>query len=695
MKRTPVMFAGLVVAAAVGMAGVGCGQDAGSPAVRGADAKSALPSAAAADDPGASSAAMQASLETLAEQFGGGVRPEDVGGPHVPPIDLFNPDKREARPALGGRVIAHMPTEPANINYMLDNQGTTTTILKSCHSALLLFNWETWKQELALAERMDIEDTLILKGGRGADNGNIVFGKVVEDGDDYVVTSGSPAHAMEERRVPKADVESLERGTVFTFKLRPDVLWQDGHPFDAQDVLFTWQAYLNPTVKCEQSRFRFQEIVAGELLDKLAVRFFYRQQYYSAVETFNDSMCILPRHLYDLHDPDNKDFDAKATAEQCGTYINDNPHNIEWVGLGPYRVTKWERNQYIEAERFPGYFEKDPARAGYLDTLRWRFIKDDDAAFNALLNGDIDIFWRVKTEDYMGDNTAQKAFVDRYYKAYTYAGQYNYTAWNMSRSKLSDVRVRTALALAFDVRGWIKSKYSGLAVAVTGPAFFLSPAYNREVLPLPYDPDKAEELLTEAGWYDRNGDGTVDKDGEELVIGFLYPAGNKASESLATKMQESYAKIGVKLAMEPMEFASMQERMKDRKFDSASQSWTIPELESDPYQIWDSAQAAVGLRSSNYSAYADPLTDELIDKGRRELDFATRQDDWRAMHKRIYELQPYMFGQTPPIKIAFNKALRGVKLFNFTPGFRLRDLYYPEGTPGTRPMDGVGGGSGR
>jgi peptide/nickel transport system substrate-binding protein len=674
----------LSAALIAGMIASGCGGDAADAQAASAEGAGAAGGAVAGD--GTGKADTQQDLVKLAESFGGGVRPEDVSGPHVPAIDLFHPDQREVKPALGGRVIAHFASQPANTNYMIDNSATTSSMLKEVHSALLLFDWETWKQELVLAERMDVEDTLVLEGGRSEDNGNIVYGKVTEDGDDYVVVSGSPAHPMEERRVPKAQVASLERGTVFTFKVREDVLWHDGHPFDAADVLFSWEAYLNPTVRCDHTRFRFQEIAKGELLDRHTVRFFFRQQYYSAVETFNDTLCILPRHLYDLLDPDNRDFNAQATAEERGTYINDNPHNIEWVGLGPYRVTKWERDQYVEAERFPGYFETDPAKVGYLDTLRWRFIKDDDAAFNALLNGDIDIFWRVKTEDYKGANTAQEAFTDRYYKAYTYTGQYSYTAWNMTRSKFSDLRVRTAFAHAYDIRGWIHSKYSGLAVPVTGPAFFLAPAYNRDVQPLPYDTDKAEELLTEAGWYDRNGDGTIDKDGEEMVIELLFPAGNKASEAYGTKLQESFAKVGAKVVLQPLEWASMQERLKDRKFDTASMAWTIPELESDPYQIWHSSQAGVGVRGSNYSAIADPLVDELVERVRRELDFEKRQEAWRALHERIYELQPYLFGQTPPLKIAFNKALRGVKLYNFAPGFRLRDMYYEEGTPGTRPL---------
>jgi peptide/nickel transport system substrate-binding protein len=102
-------------------------------------------------------------------------------------------------------------------------------------------------------------------------------------------------------------------------------------------------------------------------------------------------------------------------------------------------------------------------------------------------------------------------------------------------------------------------------------------------------------------------------------------------------------------------------------------------------QIWHSSEAVMGKRSSNHSGYADAETDALIEAGRKELDPEKRAAIWHRMHERIYELQPYLFGQNPPYKMAFNRNLRGVKLYNFSPGFRLRDMYYPEGTPGTRP----------
>jgi peptide/nickel transport system substrate-binding protein len=621
-----------------------------------------------------------------AAELGGGVLPEDVMGPHTPKVDLFNPDKREVRPALGGRIIMHLPSQPPNLNYTLENSAVVPFVLRDIHASLIQFNWETWQQDPYLASSWEKEDTLILKGGRTPENGNIVFGKVVEQGDDYVVTSGSPNNPVAETRVPKGDVQSLERETVFTFHLRRDVKWHDGHPFNADDVIFSWAIFKNPTVDCDEARFRFLQIVQGEKLDDYTMRFFYKEQYFQAFETFNDTFCILPSHLYNLKDKDNPDFNANATEEEQGKYVNDNPHNHQWVGLGPYKLTRWEPSQYIEAERNKDFFEKDPKKCGYADVLRWRIIEADDAALQALLNGDLDIFYRVKTEDYYGDQTQQAAFTDKFYKAYTYVGSYGYTGWNMYRKKLSDVRVRTALACAFDELGWINTKYMGLAVPVTGPQFFIGPGYNHDVKLLPYDPDHATELLAEAGWYDRDDDGIVDKDGEPLSLEFLMPTGNKASESFGQKLQESLNRVGVKLTILPLEWGSFLDRILDRNFDCCNLAWVLPEVESDPWQLWHSKEAEVGKRTSNHSGYADPQSDKLIEDGRRELDPEKRAAIWRELHARIYELQPYLFNQNPPYKIGFNKKLRGVKLYNFAPGFRLRDMYYEEGTPGTRAL---------
>jgi len=246
--------------------------------------------------------------------------------------------------------------------------------------------------------------------------------------------------------------------------------------------------------------------------------------------------------------------------------------------------------------------------------------------------------------------------------------------------------VRLALAHAFDVNEWIRIKYLGLAVPITGTQHLLGKAYDRSLKPLAYDPEQATQLLEDAGWYDRDGDGVADKDGQPLEFSFLMPAGNKASEALGQRLQESFAKVGVRMRIEPLDWASFMEKRRNREFDSANLAWIQGEFEIDPYQIWHGSQSALHMRSSNDSGFHDAECDKLIEQGRRELDPTKRYAIWKELQDKIYEQQPYLFMLNPPIKIAVNKKIHGVKLYHLFPGVRLRDMYYPEGTPGTRPL---------
>jgi peptide/nickel transport system substrate-binding protein len=406
-----------------------------------------------------------------------------------------------------------------------------------------------------------------------------------------------------------------------------------------------------------------------------------------AVQRFGLDFCLLPSHLYNLKDPTNADYDPDATQLEQGDWINDNRHNNDFVGLGPYKLETWERGRYLEAKKFDKFFDPDPTYAGYMDTIRWTHVDDDNLAFQALLNNEVDIFDRVKSEDFLGAATKQDVFVKGFYKAYTYVGTLGYTGWNMYSPKLSDVRVRTALSYAFDVKDWIRTNYEGLALPATSTMFWFGPAYNHDVKVNPYDPEKAQELLADAGWYDRNGNGIADKDGQELSIEALMPTGNKASEKLLQKMQESFEQVGVQLTIHSLEWASFLERILDRNFDACNLAWALSDVESDPFQLWHSSEAVHDRRTSNHSGLSDEIVDDLIERGRRELDPEKRHEIWHQLHARVYELQPYLFGWNVPRKIAFNKNLRGVKLYKFSPGYNPRDFYYEEGTPGTRPLE--------
>ncbi len=598
-----------------------------------------------------------------------------VRGPGPVEADLFHPDRdRAVQPVRGGTVRVHLSALPRNINYMVENSAVTRRIQREIHEYLLEEGWEDWQPHAVLARDLPVvEDTLIRREGRGADGAEVLYGDVVEADDVFVVTPRSKGNPLSEpARVAKDAVERVERGTVFTFELKPGVRWHDGHELDAHDVAFSLRCYWNPTVDCDSTRFKFEKFADVEVVDDLTVRFFYREQYFRALKTFYE-LTIVPAHLYDLSDPDNPAHDPHATAEQQGTFVNDHPANRLWIGLGPYRVTSFGDDGVV-ARRVDTY--DVTAQNGYVDQIVWKHIPSDDAAKTALINGQLDFWDRLRSEDFFGQYTKQAAFTDSFYKGYVSLPYIGYSTWNMRRPHLSDPLVRRALNMCFDWEAAIDELYYGLASRVTGTQFYFGPDYDHSIEPVPFDLDAAEDLLLEAGWYDRDGDDVIDKDGVPLQVEFLMPTGNKASELLANQLQENLAKIGVKMTIARREWAQFMERLDERDYDFANLAWILT-LESDPEQLWHSKWT--DGRSSNHSGMADEEVDRLIEAIQRELDGGPRSELFSQLQQRIYELQPYMFGVTQPKKIAVSHRIRNLKAYAPDPNYRIREWFVVDG----------------
>jgi peptide/nickel transport system substrate-binding protein len=623
-------------------------------------------------------------------------------------VDSFHPDNQPdangARPAApepvyGGRVIVHLSSMPENINYAIENSAVTRRMLYEVHESMLLQDWETFEFVPVLVEKYESEDMLVLVNGAEGRYGDaavkvrvkdteaseddaqkdafVLYG-IVEEGDGfYIISPLSRGSAlMDAVKVPAADVESRHRGTVLTWYLRDDVIWHptetvSGHKLDADDVLFSWGVYYNPKIDCDEKRFQWLKVTRADKVDDLTVRFFFENQYFKAVPTLGTDMTILPSHVLNLADPDNPDHDPDASEDRQAKYFNDHPNNRLFIGLGPYRVTEFTQ-QWIQAERFDDYF--DPENSGYFDTIRWRHI-DDVSSFTALLNGELDFFGRVKSAEYFGEATQKASFTDQFYKGYFYLGTYGYTGWNTLRPHLKEKVVRQALAHCIDFDEYLDTNYTGLARQITGPVVFDSPAYPHDLESFSYDPELAEEMLEDAGWYDRNGDGVIDKDGVELVIEFMMPSGNKASENLGQKMQESFAEVGVKLNLAQYEWATFLDRLKSRDFDGCNLAWVSP-LESDPEQLWHSKWGRPDARGSNNSGVMEPVLDKMIRAIQREIDVDKRMEIWGDLHRFIYDHQPYLFGFNVPTKFAMSKRIRGIKTVAIDPGYVLRDWYF-------------------
>ena len=609
------------------------------------------------------------------------------------------------------------------MNYATENSSYTRRMLYETHETLLQQDWEEHGAAAlpgrglvgrghagpgrGRVRRGDGLSQLVPVRNEGAAEGapeqierSVVYGVVTEEDGGWRVTAeapGNPIAAVGSIVVPRDAVERVERGTVFHFRLRDGVLWHptEGHPagsqaLDARDVEFSWSIYANPAVDCDEKRFQFEKITGCEVLDDLNLRFFYEGQYAFAEGTIGFSMTILPSHVYDLADPDNVAYEEEFTLEQQGEFINNHPANMMWVGLGPYRVTAWT-DAYVEAERFADEAGKslyfDDARAGYVDTIRWRVIEDDETAMNALLNGELDFFERVKSEDYFGARTRSETFTEGFYKGFKYGGSYGYTGWNLFRPQLRDVEVRKAIELVFDFEGVPAGELQG-----TGqPGDRTLPVQQRRLQPRRAGPARRPRAgpraarcrrLVRPGWRRRSRQGR-----RPAVHRPQLPLWKRRLEELRAgaargPRRGAADRADPRAGLEPGHLPGPHQEARLRRLQ--------PGLGPGPRVRSGAAVAqqvgAEDIESSNHSGVQDPVLDELILAGQKELDFEKRRLIWQQMHERIYdEVVPYIFMYNVPRKFAMNKQLRGVQIVAPDPGYVIRRWHYvdPE-VAGTR-----------
>lgn len=607
-------------------------------------------------------------------------------------------------PARGGSATLHVELLPASLNHALDNKAIARWILREVHETLarrdpVTLAWvpdvaRAWRSEdivrvpRAAAERLGLLD-------RGGDRPDGPLGPELALRGRAAALDGGRVHLVfddgSSATLAAADVRALLPGCALTVELRDDVRWHDGHLFDAEDAAFSVRVYSIPGVPAGELRYEFEKIETVSVLSPRELRFEFRAPYFAALDTVLE-MCLLPRHRYDLDDPDNATADPAGRAAVLGPggvvddaararYVAENPANRMWIGLGPWRVVRHD-DELVEARRFDGYF--DPARAGWLDVVRWRYFRDDNAAFQALLAGELDFTYRVASTDYFGPATQSAAFTRSFYKGMYPAHAFGVIVWNTRRPLLADARVRNALAHAVDLERFKTSYYRGVADIVTGAMSHLSAAYDASIEPLRYDPARARALFAQAGWEDHDGDGRLDRDGVPFELEFVMQAGNASAGAISLLLQEALRALGAELRITAIEGKLSTARVKARDFDAAALAW-IPPLEQDQEQLFHSRWAPNDLDSSNYSGFADPDVDRWIEAAQRELDEPTRHALWKRVQRRVYELQPMLFLYSPPRKVALRQELRGYRVGREDPGFSVRDWYYPSGTSGTRP----------
>jgi peptide/nickel transport system substrate-binding protein len=580
-------------------------------------------------------------------------------------------DQFNDRPAVaykkGGELTQAMHVNFKSLDAWQDSSATTSEVVTMyVEEGLTTMDVETWDNVPRLAERWDIEDNLDLKDGKS------VRGLVKETADGYEVTdlAGKPASTHK-----KDEVKGVRYKTSFTFHLRKGVTFHNGQPFTAKDVEWTLALVRSPKNGMPNIQGYFEKVSECTVIDDYTVRISYGEQYWMALTVCGGYLYIRPHKAWDpegllLKDPDSffKTF-------------NQHPLMLAPIGTGPYQFESMKKDVEVVLKRNENWWGakglKEPERRQGPDKLRFRIMKEVVAQIAAIKNDEVDYIYQIPPEQFDEfftdeDNKRNFAKVEIVYTSFHYIG------FNLRKEIWKDKALRMAISYAHaDMEKFIKENLKGRGERVWSPNYRYADFHNNSIKPLPYDPKKAEEMLADAGWYDSDGDGILDKDGKKLKFEILSRemANTMPVMQHLLTMQSNLKKLGIDMSIRKMEWASLLAAVEKGDFDVIRLGWALssPPNTQDNYQIWHSSQA--GASGSNHIAYANKEVDGLLDGIRREIDYAKRKGMQLKLQELIFNDHAYVFLWMPAELRIYNKKWRGVRFSVPRPSHNLAEWY--------------------
>jgi peptide/nickel transport system substrate-binding protein len=442
-----------------------------------------------------------------------------------------------------------------------------------------------------------------------------------------------------------------------TFKLRKNVKWHDGHPFNADDVLFTYKTMIDPKTPAPFKE-AYLAVKDVEAPDPYTVRVSYAKPYARALDTWSDY--VLPKHLLERYAAEGK--------------LRESPQNRQPIGTGPYRFQEWRTGEKVVLLANPAYYAGPP----YIGRVVYRVIPSQATIFLELKAKGVD-YVRTLTAFQYARQTDYPAFRKAYNKFRYPSPFYTFFGFNLKDPRFADRRVRQAFAYAINKRELIDGVVLGLAREANGPIRPGTWAYTDEVKHYDYNPAKARALLAEAGWKDRNGDGTVeDKDGKPFAFTILTNQGNDERKKVAEIIQQRLKEVGVKADIQVIEWAAfIKEYVKPRRFDAVILGLGTG-VDPDQYAVWHSSQ--IGPDQMNRTGYSNPEVDRLLEAGRASCVQQDRVKYYRRIQEILAEDLPMLFLYFKDELPVVSSRFRGVKvapaglLYNFTEWYVPRRL---------------------
>jgi len=426
--------------------------------------------------------------------------------------------------------------------------------------------------------------------------------------------------------------EISEDKLTIRFFLRKDVKFQDGKPFTARDVEYTYKIYVDPKTPTAYAT-PFLKVKDFRVLDDYTVEVTYGKPYAPALGSWGAG--VLPRHLLE------------------GTDITQSPLKRNPIGTGPFRFKEWATGEKIVVDAYDDYYDGRP----YISRVLTRIIPDLATMFLELKAGRIDQMGLSPLQ--FTRQTETKQFKENFNKYKYLSFGYTYLGYNLKDWRFQDKRVRQALTTAINRDSIVQGVLLGLGVVAQTPYNPDTFWYNPNVKKFPYDPEKAKQMLAEAGWKDTDGDGILDKDGKPFQFTILTNQGNDLRKNAATIIQRDLKRVGIQAKIRVIEWAAFVKNFLDkREYEACLLGWGIG-IDPDQTDIWNSTKTA--QHQLNFMSYSNKEVDQLLDDGVSTYDRDERKKYYDRFQEIIAEDQPYTFLWVADALQIVNARIHGVK----------------------------------
>ena len=408
------------------------------------------------------------------------------------------------------------------------------------------------------------------------------------------------------------DWEISDDGLTYTFYLREGVTFHDGTPFNAEAVKFNFDRMLDDTHPFHDTgpfplSFFFSSIEETNVIDEQTVELVLNAPFAPLL-----SNLAYPTGL----------MVSPASVEEFGEDYGRNP-----AGTGPYEFVEWVSNTNVTVARYDDYWG-DPAG---VDQIIFRPITDPNTRVNEMLSGGLHIMVEVPP-----DSLSQFEGSDEF-TIYEQAGPHVwFLILNLREGPFTDVRMRRAANYAINKEALVENVLSGTATVADSP---IPPAfdwaYNEDLDPYAYDPNRAEELIQEAGY-----------DGEEIVF-YVTEGGSGMLDPVAmgTAIQADLAAVGLNVSIETYEWNTFLGRVNpglEGKADMAEMAWMTNDPDTLPFlTLRTEAFPESGGFNSGY--YSNPEVDQLLEQARQSTSQEERAQLYKEVQEIVYEDAPWVF----------------------------------------------------